>query len=80
MAPPTAPTLGWPSTHLDPKWVFPWLDLAISPPRLEGEKEEDNVVVVTDGWAHSKPFYLPTFGWGSDDKHPPSLATAALVA
>lgn len=45
MACPTSPDVGWPSAHRDPKWAFPQLDLVISSPRLEGEKETNDVVV-----------------------------------
>lgn len=75
---PTALATGWPSAHSDPKWVFPRLDLALSPPRPEGEKDEDNDVATDEGWGPLEPSIHPTLGWGFDDRDPPPSTAVAL--
>lgn len=53
VAPLAALDAGWPFSQCDPKWAFPWLDLAISLPRSEGDKKID--AIVNDGWAPLEP-------------------------
>lgn len=81
MVPPTPPAPGWPSTPADPKWGYPCLDLAISLPRAEGEKNVDApTTTVEDGWTPpDPPIHTPHF-WGSDDKDPPPSAGTTLAA
>ena len=79
MVPPIVPATSWPSTHSNPKWVFPRLNLVISPPKPAGEKEDDNVSTM-EKWAPPEPSTHPTSRWGSNDKgSPPSVGTP-LVA
>ena len=61
------------------RWVFPWLHLAISAPRCEREKEDENVVA-TDGWVPPKPSSHPTSGCSSNDRNPPPLVDTTLAA
>lgn len=75
MALPTATDVGWLSTHHDLKWAFPQLDLAISPPRVEEDKDKDKDVVGADGWAPPEPTNNPKDLWGFDNKDPPSTGT-----
>ena len=56
------------------------MDLAISPPIAEEDKDKDadKDVVVADGWVPPKPTNNPKDFWGFDEKDPP-LASIALA-
>lgn len=75
MAPPTTTDLGWLATHHDPKWAFPQLDLGISPPSVEEDKDKDKDDAAADGCTLPKPTNDPKDFWGSNDKDPPSVGT-----
>lgn len=70
---------GWPISSRDLKCSFPHWDLVISPPRMEGE-EENEKNVVDDGWPSPEPSTNPVNVWGSNDCHdPPPLVGISLA-